>query len=270
MQRYGLTVNTSAIRRVAIFQAEFDISKAAHNGSNTVRIQVWKWCSGSYLEDQDFFRFNGLFRDVYVLSRPVGHIKDIEIRTNKNRVYADFQGEADVYLFDGDTLLGESKAQNHAEFEVENPRLWNAEQPNLYRLEFVYQGEKITQHFGFRTIEISSKGELLINGTSVKLKGVNHHDSHPTNGWCMTEDELLQDLLLMKKLNINTVRTSHYSPHPRFLEMCDKLGFYVILETDLESHGFIRRFANVPYRYDVESADWLCNQTIGWIPIWTG
>lgn len=102
-------------------QAEFDISKAVHSGNNTVRIQVWKWCSGSYLEDQDFFRFNGIFRDVYVLSRPVGHIKDIEIRTDKNRLYADFQGEAEISLYDGDNLLAKTDAQNHAEFEVDNP-----------------------------------------------------------------------------------------------------------------------------------------------------
>ena len=241
-------------------QAEFDITAAVRSGVNTVRIQVWKWCSGSYLEDQDFFRFNGIFRDIYILSRPNGHIGDIEIRTENNTVTADFDGEADVSLYDGDKLLAKTHAANRVEFTVDNPRLWNAEQPYLYRLEWDYQGEKIRQSFGFRTIKISSEYELLINDVPVKLKGVNHHDTHPHNGWCMTGDELLSDLLLMKKLNINTVRTSHYPPHPRFLELCDELGFYVVLETDLETHGFVRRYANVDYTYDMESPDWPANQ----------
>lgn len=240
-------------------QAEFDITKAVRKGRNTVRIQVLKWCSGSYLEDQDFFRFNGIFRDVYVLSRPKGHINDIFIRTDGCTVFADFDGQANVLLFDGEKLLSKANALNTVKFVVDNPKMWNAEQPYLYRLEFECNNEKIVQHFGFRTITVSNKGELLINGKAVKLKGVNHHDTHPHNGWCMTEDELRQDLLLMKKLNINTVRTAHYPPHPKFLDMCDELGFYVVLETDLETHGFVRRYANVQYRYDVESPDWPCN-----------
>ena len=98
----------------------------------------------------------------------------------------------------------------------------------------------------------------LLNGIAVKLKGVNHHDSTADKGWVMSDEEIINDLKLMKELNINTVRTSHYPPTPRFLDFCDKMGFYVVLETDIESHGFVRRYANVPYGYDVETGEWPC------------
>ena len=137
--------------------------------------------------------------------------------------------------------------------------LWNAEKPYLYRLTLAYGGEKLRfEHVGLnRTHTISKDNEFLVNGVAVKLKGVNHHDTHMKNGWCMTEADLRRDLKLMKKLNINTVRTSHYPPSPVMLELCDRLGFYVILETDLETHGILRRYANVGYSYDVESGEWL-------------
>ena len=242
-------------------QAEFDITEAVRTGMNTVRVQVWKWCSGSYLEDQDFFRFNGIFRDVYVLSRPKGHIRDIEVRTDGNRVIVDFDGKtAEMRLYDSDALICSVACDGHAEIEVSEPRLWNAEKPELYRLEIYAAGEKIVLNVGFRSITISELGELLINGVPVKLKGVNHHDSHPVNGWCMTEEELRQDLVLMKKLNINTIRTSHYPPHPKFPDMCDEMGFYVVLETDLETHGFVTRYGNSGHGYDTDSPDWICNQ----------
>ena len=111
---------------------------------------------------------------------------------------------------------------------------------------------------GFRTITVSDKKQILVNGSPVKLKGVNHHDSTPDKGWCMSDEDIIRDLALMKKLNMNTVRTSHYPPSPRFLDYCDKMGFYVILETDLETHGFVRRHADVGYGYDTESNEWVC------------
>lgn len=241
-------------------QAEFDISNLLKQGENTVRIEVRKWCSGSYMEDQDFFRYNGIFRDIYILSRPKGHIRNISITTKENNINVQFEGEAEVSLFDNGTLLDTKKASKSVCFEVLGHKLWSAEKPYLYELVFKYGGEIIRQQVGFRTIELSSEGELLINGVSVKLKGVNHHDTHKNNGWCMTREEILQDLLLMKKLNINTIRTSHYPPHPHFLELCDKLGFYVVLENDMENHGFLRRFAGENYSYDMESADWITNK----------
>lgn len=243
-------------------QAEFDISSLVKNGTNTLTAKVRKWCSGSYLEDQDFFRFNGIFRDVYILSRPEGHIRDIDIKTDGSRILINFEGSAKISLFDGDnTLLCEKEADGSAELSVESPIYWNAENPYLYTLKFSYADETIIQRAGFRTIAISKDSELLINGVSVKLKGVNHHDTSPENGWYMTNEEMLADLRLMKKLNINCIRTSHYPPSPKFLDMCDELGFYVMLETDLECHGFTSRFAGAGYDCVGENrGEWIGNQ----------
>ena len=239
-------------------QAEFDISDVVVSGENTVVAKVRKWCSGSYLEDQDFLRFNGIFRDVYLLSRPVGHIVDIKITTDDNTVNVSFDGRADVSLFDRDgNLLGKTDAEGDVSFTVDNPTLWNAEKPYLYELVFEYDGEIIKQKFGFVDYRIGSEYEFLVNGVEVKLKGVNHHDTHPYNGWTMTDEDMMKDLLLMKKLNINTIRTSHYPPPPKFLNMCDELGFYVMLETDLEAHGGVAREAG--------GCNWDCLDN----PVWT-
>ena len=246
-------------------QAEFDLTDYVNQGENTLRIEVLKWTVCSYLEDQDFFRFNGIFRDVYLLSRPQGHIVDIDIRTENNRdILIRFQGEAEITLLDQGKVLATTQAQGEAKFTVEDPVLWNAEKPYLYELRFESQGEVITQKVGFRTIAISEKKELLINGVPVKLQGINRHDTHPTNGWVMTKEELMLDFAQMKKLNINTIRTSHYPPTPWFLEKCDELGFYVILETDLESHGFVHRGGTDEtrwgYNYNLEeNPEWPCS-----------
>ena len=239
-------------------QAEFDITKYVHQGVNSLTVKVLKWCVGSYLEDQDFFRFNGIFRDCYLLQRPYNHIKDIEIIPNSKAFNIKINGTANLTILDENTVLYEKKFENEVSFTPSNPILWNAEKPHLYTIKLERNGEIITLKSALRDIKISDKYELLINGQSVKLHGVNHHDTHPVNGWYQTDDELLQDLLLMKKLNINCVRTSHYPPTPEFMNMCDKLGFYVVLETDIETHGFLRRYPNVDYRFDVESTDWPC------------
>ena len=240
-------------------QAEFDITDYVVSGKNTLRVKVLKWCVGSYLEDQDFFRFNGIFRDCYILKRPENHLTDISIKANLNTVYFECDTAADLTLFDAEgNTIGEKTSQTKAEFKIENPILWNAEKPYLYTLKINCNGEEIIQKVGLRTIEVNSDYELLINGRSVKLHGVNHHDTHPTNGWVQTDDELRRDLELMKELNINCVRTSHYPPTPKFLDMCDEIGLYVVLETDIETHGFVRRYPNVSYGYDVESPDWPC------------
>lgn len=241
-------------------QAEFDITDAVKKGTNTIRVLVTKWCSGSYMEDQDHFRQNGIFRDVYILSRPVDHIRDINVVTvNNNTVIVNFDAEASVSLLDNGKLLEQKMCNHYAEFTVSSPILWNAEAPYLYTLRFEKDGEIISIDFGFRTISVSDKAELLINGTPVKLKGVNHHDTHPTNGWCMTLDEIKYDLEQMKKLNINTIRTSHYPPTPEFLNLCDKMGFYVVLECDIETHGFTIRHPD-NYAYDPEEYpdEWPC------------
>ena len=243
-------------------QAEFDLTDFVVKGQNTLRIEVLKWTCGSYLEDQDQFRFHGLFRDVYLLSRPQGHIVDIDIHTEDNKILIKLEGSAKITLLDQGKELQTLEADGEAEFTVENPTLWNAEKPYLYELRFESQGEVITQKIGFRTISISDKYELCINGVPVKLQGVNHHDTHPTNGWSMTEADMLLDLQQMKKLNINCIRTSHYPCAPRFVEMCDELGFYVMMEADLEIHGFIQRYGNEAQQkgYDLSSMDWICQR----------
>jgi len=241
-------------------QSEFDISDFVYFGTNTIRVIVYKWCCGSYLEDQDAFRFNGIFRDVYMLSRPQNHLVDIDITTNKNVITANFNGKSTVSLLYKEQLLDSAEFTDTATFEIENPLYWSAEKPNLYTLKFESAGETILQKVGLRTISISDKSELLINGVPVKLKGVNHHDTHRFNGWSMTDEDILTDLRLMKSLNINCVRTSHYPPTPKFLEFCDELGLYVVLETDIETHGFDSRYSyfSEPKGYDIESSDWPC------------
>ncbi len=226
-------------------QAEFDITDYVTAGENEVLVKVRKWCSGSYLEDQDFFRFNGIFRDVYLLSRPEGHIRDIHILTEENRILVEVEGQAQIALYDGNTLLQAQNAEGYAEFTVKDPVLWNAEKPYLYDLVFTYSGEVIRQRIGFVSYSINGESAFCVNGVPVKLKGVNHHDTHPAKGWYESDEDLLLDLHQMKKLNINTIRTSHYPPTPKFLNMCDELGFYVMLETDLETHGFVNRCPDV-------------------------
>lgn len=224
-------------------QAEFDITDFVIEGKNTMVAKVRKWCLGSYLEDQDCFRFNGIFRDVYILSRPEGHVRDIDIVTEGNKIHIKLEGKAEVCLYDMEgNLLEKKQADKATEFEVENAVLWNAEKPYLYELTFSDGVELIRQSVGFVTYGINKRGAFTVNGTEVKLKGVNHHDTHPTNGYTMTDEEILEDLKLMKELNINCIRTSHYPPSPKFAEYCNRMGFYVMLETDIEIHGFCNRY----------------------------
>ncbi len=224
-------------------QAEFNITDYVTAGTNTVTAKVLKWCVGSYLEDQDFFRYSGIFRDVYLLSREDGHITDVSIKADTKTIAVDAEN---YEIYDGDTLV-----ENLSE-----PVLWNAENPHLYTVIVKGKTEYIPFYVGMREVSVSNYNELLINGVPVKLKGVNHHDTHPKNGYCMTEQEILNDLTLMKKLNINTVRTSHYPPTPEFLNFCDKLGLYVIDETDVETHGFCSRNPINGYGYDSDSPIW--------------
>ena len=225
-------------------QAEFNIAKFVKEGSNTVTAKVYKWCVGSYLEDQDFFRMSGIFRDVYLLSREEGHIVDVAVKADTKTI--DVSAE-NYEIYDGTT-----KVEN-----LDNPILWNAENPHLYTVVVKGKTEFIPIKVGMREISVSDKYELLVNGVSVLLKGVNHHDTHPTKGWCLSEEDIKKDLNTMKFLNINTIRTSHYPPTPEFLNMCDEMGFYVIDETDIETHGYARR-STVTSGYDVTDPIWPC------------
>ena len=237
-------------------QAEFDITDFVCEGTNDITVKVLKWCCGSYLEDQDFFRMSGIFRDCYILQRPNEHITDVSVTARDNKITVDANKEATVSLYDTNGDFIESKNGELVEFTLKNPVFWNAEKPQLYTVKIEREGEIITQKTAFRTIEISKDRELLINGVPVKLYGVNHHDTSATGGWYQTDQEMLADIKLMKQLNMNCVRTSHYPPPPRFVELCDEYGLYVILECDIETHGFICRYASQPYNYTEPAGNW--------------
>ncbi len=245
-------------------QAEFEITAFVQKGENEISARVRKWCSGSYLEDQDCFRYNGIFRDVYILKRPQNHIFDVYIRTDGGTVTAEFDGTAVCTLYDAqNNAVSSVKAKNRAALRVENPVLWNAEKPYLYRLQIECEGEIINFDVGFVSYKINERAAFTVNGTEVKLKGINHHDTHPTNGYTMTDDEIIKDLTLMKELNINCIRTSHYPPAPKFLRLCNRMGFYVMLETDLEIHGFTARYPAGGYdSYDCLNGnpEWIGNR----------
>ncbi len=247
-------------------QAEFDITPFVKEGDNEIIVKVRKWCSGSYLEDQDQFRYNGIFRPIYVLKRPRGALRDFEITTDKNVMTVTLDTPATVRLLDkGKEIAGAENTQK-AVFEVANPTFWNAEKPYLYEVVIECLGETIRKKRGFVDFSVNAEHAFCVNGVPVKLKGVNHHDTHPKNGWCMTEDELKLDLCKMKMLNINAIRTSHYPPSPVFLEMCDEMGFYVMLETDVETHGLVtRRKRTSGYSYDSLE---LVDEWFGNLPEW--
>ncbi|MCI8590297.1 MAG: glycoside hydrolase family 2 [Clostridiales bacterium] len=232
-------------------QSEFAIQQYLQDGVNEIIIEVTKWACTSYLEDQDQFRYNGIFRDIYLLERPRGHVRDIDIQSTAKQFTVCADKPCQLTLQYEEEIIGCYDIANQpCIIAPEKPILWNAEEPKLYDFYFTCAGEEIHLRAGLRSIAVLETGALLINQTPVKLKGVNHHDTHPKQGWTMTKEEIEKDLLLMKQLNINCVRTSHYPPSPVFLSLCDELGFYVILETDIETHGMLRRFAAVPYEYD--------------------
>ena len=248
---FELYINSKYVgmSRGSHMQAEFDITEFAEEGINTVTVLVYTWNAESYLEDQDFFRFHGIFRDVYLLNRPKNHIRDIYIKpqTDGEILFElDFAGDesvcrASVFSPDGEKLA-EGEIKNNSSLKAENPLLWSAETPALYGILFECNGEYIYKKIGFRTVGTSPRGELLINGVSVKLKGVNRHDSNPKTGYYTTRNDMENDIILMKQNNINCVRTSHYPNHPEFLELCDRYGLYVMDECDQETHGVENAF----------------------------
>ncbi len=239
--------------------SEFKIDLQA--GENEILVKVYKWCVSSYLEDQDFLRYNGIFRDVYLLNRPKGHIFDINMSFDtqsvdvKHTILAE-SGKECIDLKNNcfDSKFTVYNAQKQPD-DLANPILWNAEQPYLYTVVIEQAGEFIPVKAGLRDQRMSDKGELLINGVSVKLKGINHHDTHPYTGYAMTYEDMREELLKMKELNLNCIRTSHYPPQPVFLELCDELGFYVCDEADVETHGFCSR--DDKWSYDAANI-WPC------------
>ena len=228
--------------------SEFDITELVTEGENTFTVLVLKWCDGSYLEDQDKFRMSGIFRDVYILERPSEFIRDFKILTNLNDTFDSAMVTIDFELIgnpgiectmkdsSGKIISKQAVENQKCCFQIDQPVLWNAEQPYQYLLELSTGDEIIKQKIGIRNIEVKNS-VLLVNGKAIKFKGVNRHDSSPYTGSVITREHALADLKLMKEHNINAIRTSHYPSSPWFLEMCDEYGFYVIGESDVETHG---------------------------------
>lgn len=229
--------------------SEFDISNFVQIGSNKLTILVLKWCDGSYLEDQDKFRMSGIFRDVYILSRPVDHIRDYFVKTTLDEDFATANITIDIdystpsatqcqYTLEDreGNILVTGTASDQITLSIDNPILWNSETPYLYTLTLLTESEKIVEKIGLRQIEIKN-GVVYVNGMNIKFKGVNRHDSDPLTGAYVSVENMLTDLALMKQHNINAIRTSHYPNDPIFTQLCDYYGFYVIDEADVEIHG---------------------------------
>ena len=233
---------------VAHHTSEFDITDLLKPGENLITVAVLKWCFGTYMEDQDKIRFSGIFRDVYILSRPKKRITDYRVVTILKTNYRSavlqltVSGcDAEVTLTSpaGDQLFkGKAKKGTVLEIPVNEPELWSAEKPVLYKLLLETEDEQIGEEVGFRNIK-SEKGILKINGQPIKFRGVNRHDSYPDTGSVSPVAKIEKDLKLMKQHNINAIRTSHYPNAPEFYKLCDRYGFYVICEADLEMHGSV-------------------------------
>lgn len=225
--------------------SEFEITDLLKDGENLFEVLVVKHCTGSYMEDQDFFRLSGIFRDVYVLERDEKHISDIfikpavadDLRTAEIKVTPDFDGEIYWKLLSPDgELISDGTAVGEFTVSVKNAVLWNPEQPALYALYIRTGNEYIAFPVGLKRAEIKNS-VFLLNGAKVKIKGINRHDMTPETGYTVSVDEMLKDLYSLKRASVNAIRTSHYPNDPRFTGLCDKLGFMVIDEADLESHG---------------------------------
>ena len=269
--------------------SEFNITNYIKKGENQIAIEVYKYSDGSYLEDQDFWRFGGIHRDVLIYHTPDVRIRDVAVRASMDGVlqinpqFAVYRGETGedyrliATLLDanrpvgGDTVAAaeildlQHKAArmnewypqrghrkfNRMEIKVANAKLWSVEQPYLYTLRLQLQKadgtvvEQVTQKVGFRTIQIKG-GQLLINGKAIKIRGVNRHEHDPYTARVMSEQRMLQDLRLMKAANINAVRLAHYPNCPRWYELCDSMGMYVMDEADAETHGLRGTLASTP------------------------
>jgi beta-galactosidase len=261
--------------------AEFDVTDYLQPGDNTLAVEVYRWSDGSYLEDQDMWRLSGIYRDVYLFATPKVHVRDFFVTSDLDADYEDawmntrvtvrnygeetVEGyQVQVSLLDEEqrvvsraradrpvTLTPDTEVVREIGMAIDSPRQWTAETPELYTvlLELIDPNGNVTEvercRFGFRDIEIR-QGELLINGQSVKLKGVNRHEHDPDTGRFVSEDRMLQDIRLMKQFNINCVRLSHYPNQPRWYELCDQYGLYLVDEANVESHGTSYGKENIP------------------------
>lgn len=234
-------------------EALFDISRVVKPGQNVIALEVFRWCDGTYMEDQDFWRLSGLARDVYVYTREKGRLEDLNVIADMDgrlAVSALVSGGVTAVQFEvkdtqGQVLASGQAAVNkgRARFEslIANVKLWSAEAPNLYTLRAeAIAGGKVSEsteiEIGFRSVEVEGN-QLMVNGKPVLIKGVNRHELSPYNGYVVTEAEMIRDIEIMKGLNINAVRTCHYPNDPLWLSLCDRYGLYVVDEGNIETHG---------------------------------
>ena len=232
--------------------AEFNISKYLKPGKNLIAMQVMRWCDGSYFEDQDFWRFTGIAREVYLYARPKQHAADIRLNAALENNYQDGVlnykvslkgGKTDVAITlcdkDGKQIAQATGAQGV--IKVPKVNAWTAETPYLYKAYITLKNkqgaaEVIPQKVGFRNVEIKN-AQLLVNGQPVLVKGADRHEMDPDGGYVVSLERMIQDIKIMKQLNINAVRTSHYPCDPRWYDLCDEYGIYITAEANLESHG---------------------------------
>ncbi len=231
----------------------FDVTKFVKTGENLIALQIFRWCDGSYLEDQDLWRLTGISRDVELVARPKARMQDLIITPSLENDYKDGRlaiemaftsgiKSADVVLLDAagksvaEAKVTPSKGKASLSLEVKNPAKWTAETPNLYKVVVTTATESYAQRVGFRSSEIKG-GQLLVNGQPILIKGVNRHEIDPLKGFVMSRERMIQDIRLMKEFNINAVRTSHYPDTPEWYDLCDEYGLYVIDEANIESHG---------------------------------
>jgi len=257
---YYLWVNGEFVgfSKTSRLPAEFNVTAHTKPGPNRIAVLVMKFCDGTYMEDQDCWRFSGIFRDVYMLARDKAHVKDVFIKTNGENIQeaatvtCELKGTpglaVNVIMTSqcGCRQLAQAKAtldQNGeaaVEFKIENPKLWNAEAPYLYKVIVESGEEALLFDTGIRKVEFLPDGAFAVNGRPVKMKGVNRHDFHPDYGQTVPLSWMEEDLRIMKRHNVNTVRTSHYPNDPRFYLLCNHYGLYVMDECDNETHGMER------------------------------
>ncbi len=244
--------------------AEFDLSGKVYKGENEILCVVHRWCTGTYLEDQDMFRNNGIFRDVLLRVSDASDLWDIDAVTKKTgetyelTLTATAFADTDVTFTFGEQKVTVPTENRIAKYTFENLAVseWSAEAPTLYDVYFETPTSCVKERIGFKTVEI--KGDVfLVNGKKIKFKGVNHHDTSCTNGYTMTPDEIVRDVKICKEFNIDTIRTSHYPPDPLLLEVADEIGVYIVDENDIETHGTWSH--QIPPTYNTISHDpkWL-------------
>jgi beta-galactosidase len=247
--------------------AEFRLTSYLRSGQNRLAVMVLKWCDGTYLEDQDMWRYSGIFRDVYLLARETSHIRDV---FNKQSFTDDYRKatlvseiettgcvdvRAELRNPQGHTVayaMSSIAQRGSLVLDIMEPQLWNAEMPVLYDLFLYSGGEILLFQIGFRQVDIHN-GVFRINGQAIKLKGVNRHESHPELGQTIPLQSMIQDLTVMKRHNVNTIRASHYPTDPRFLELCNEYGMYVVDEADLECHGIGNSVEGTYHRLSADS-----------------